>query len=99
HGDDAAAVAVMVERRGRVDLVRECSAPCAVAASTVAERVAPLNHESLHDAVDFQAVVGALLGQKPEIFHCLRLLGGKELDGDWPPIRVDNRVQPAGALR
>src|SRR4030095_15063045 len=99
YGYDAARVAVAVGWRVLLDLVLERAAPRALAAGTVARRVAALDHEALHDAMESQPVVVAVLGEQAEVLDRFRRVGGEELDLDRPLVGLDHAVHAAGALR
>src|SRR4029078_9515629 len=79
-------------------LVGERRAPRPPATSAVARRVAALDHEPLHDAVERQAVVVTVLGEQPEILDGLRRIRRQELDRDRAPVGLDHPVQAAGAF-
>ena len=89
HRHQTAAVPAAVEWRVHVDLVGEGFAPRALTAGAVAQRIAALNHESLHDAVERHAVVVAMLGEQPEVLDGSWRVGREELDRDRRLVRVE----------
>src|SRR4029077_8325882 len=98
HRDEAAAVPAAIQRRVLIDLVLEGSAPRAFTAGAIAGGVAPLDHETLDDAVERQAVVLAVLGEQPEILDGLRGVCREELDLDWALVGLDGAVHASRAL-
>ena len=98
HGDDAAFVtgAALVELAVACDLVAEGAAPGALAAGAVALRIAALDHEALHDAVERQAVVETALGEQAEILGGLGGVGGQQLKLDHAFVGLDHGEEWAG---
>src|SRR4029079_541455 len=79
--------------------VGKIAAPGALATRAVTFGIAALNHEPLDDSVEREAVIVAVLGEKPEVLDGLGLLLREELDLEGALARVDHGVQAAGALR
>ena len=82
HGQHAAFVAGLIQRRVGLDLVVEFTAPRAHAAAAGALGVAALQHEAFDDAVKRHAVIVTVLGKQTKIFHGLRRIFGQKLDFD-----------------
>src|SRR5215213_6624796 len=91
HCDRAALVAARVKRRAAADLVRKRRACGRPSARAVSVRVASLNHEAADDAMEFQVVIKAAVGEHAEVFGRLRGLVLEQLDLYVAGGRLDDR--------
>jgi hypothetical protein len=103
-GDDEELAAVRVRPRVRhgegaahdelpVELVLE---RIARPAGARCRRIATLNHEVGDDAMERDAVVEALAGERHEVRDRLRGVGVEQLDGDRAAVRMQRRVGHGG---
>src|SRR5439155_16254765 len=92
HSYNAAPIALLIQRRGRINFIFNGTAPDAFSTRTVSFGITSLNHKALDNAVEGQTVIMVTERQKTKVSYCLRRIVRKKFYFNAPLVRFYQRI-------